>query len=138
MIRLRSMWSRGWRSATRRGKQFSFFDILQISSGEPRNLIFGGCLWVRLGPSVSPGENEASSEAGKSRLSTPYNFQAWCFSKHRDSVVFRPTLNAQAQREYEANWVRYFIPSVLANQSHALRHWCIKIGARSDSAKSIR
>jgi len=119
-------------------KPFSFFDILHISSGDLRGLMFGGCLWVRFGPSVSPGENGASSERGKSRLSMPYTFQAWCLSKHRDSAVLRPTLNARTQIEYEANWVRYFIPSVLANHSHALRHWCIKIGARSDSSKSRR
>ena len=100
--------------------------------GVPRSL------WVPLHLYVSPWENGSSSEAGESRLSMPYTFQAWCLSKHRESVMLRPTLNAGEQREYEAKWGLYFIPSAPANQSHALRHWCIKIGARSDISKSIR
>jgi hypothetical protein len=50
----------------------------------------------------------------------------------------RPTLYARAQRVYEKNFAVCYVPSFLANQSHALGHWCIKIGARSDSSESIR
>lgn len=54
-----------------------------------------GSLWVPLFVRERMGR--------RVRHPMPYTFEAWCLGKHRDSVVLRPTLNARAPREYEAN-----------------------------------